>query len=322
MNKKRFVLISLAVSLICAHVTDVNAYPEKPVRIVIAQAAGSSTDYIARAIGERLSQRLGQLVIVDPRPGAAGVIGTQYVARAAPDGYTLMVSFSNPNNVLIRNLPFDVLKDFSSVSLVANSPFVLVINPSLPVKNLPELINLAKRYPGKLDYSTTGVGSSQHFSGELLQMLAGIRLTNIPYQGGTPAITAAISGEVSLMFPTAGLALPHIRANKLRPLAVTTSSRSKFLPQVPTIAEHGMPDYHMTSWFGLVVPAGTPQPIITRLNSELGEVLSSKALIDNFESRGIETLFGPPEQLTDFVKRDLEKFRKIANGANITQRNQ
>lgn len=302
------------------HIADAQSYPAKPVRIIVAQATGSSTDFISRVIGEALSQRLGQSVIVDPRPGAAGIIGTQAAARSAPDGYTLMLSFSDPNNVLVRNLPYDALKDFVPIALVADSPFVLVVNPSLPVKDLHGLIKLAKARPNEINFASTGIGSTQHLCGELLQLMAKIKMTHVPYQGGTPALVAVVAGEVSVMFPTAGLGLPHIRANKLRALAVTTKNRSKFLPDIPTIWEDGLPGFDMTSWFGLVAPAGTPETILKKLGAELAAVLKTSAVINALERQGIEALHGPPEKLTAYMKADLDKVSRIAKAAGIGTR--
>src|SRR5712664_3801476 len=246
-------------------------YPNKPIRIVIAQAPGSATDVISRVVGNQLSVILGQPIVIDARPGAGGVLGTEVAARSAPDGYTLFMgnnSTHGSNPAVYAKLPYDAVKDFAPISFVASVPYVLVVDPALPVKTVQEFIALAKSKPGKMNYASAGNGSTHHFCGELLKSMTGIDIQHIPYKGSGPGIAGLLGGEVSMMFSNVADIGSQVKAGKVKPLAVTASKRSSTLPEVPTMAEAGLPDFEVTSWFGLLVPAGTPGPVIARLNAE------------------------------------------------------
>ncbi|MBI3938480.1 MAG: tripartite tricarboxylate transporter substrate binding protein [Betaproteobacteria bacterium] len=295
-------------------------YPVKPVRIVVAQAAGSATDFLSRLIGQKLSDRLGQPVVVDNRPGAGGTLGTELVARAAPDGYTLLMgnnSTHGANPVLYRNLPYDAVKDFAPITMTTVTPYVIVVHPSLPVKTVKQLITLAKSRPEEINYASAGNGSSQHLAGELFKWMARINMVHVPYKGGAPAMTAVMGGEVSVMFPTAGLVLPHIRNNKVKAIAVTTAKRSDVMPDLPTVSEAALPGYEMVSWFGLLAPAGTPVPIVSRLNAEVVKLLQAPEMKSGLTHRGLEVLSGPPEQFSGYIKAEIAKTAKLAKAAGI-----
>ncbi len=250
------------------------SYPMRPIRLIIAFPPGGGNDIIARFVGTRLTHRVGQQLVVDNRGGASGIIGTEIAARAAPDGYTLLfTSVTHTMNESIRKLPYDTIASFAPVALLGRGPNVLVVHPSVPARTLPELIALAKSKPGQINYASTGTAGMHHFGGELFKRAAGINLTHVPYKGGGPASLAVIAGQVELMFSTMPLALPFIRAGKLRPLGVGGAARSPLLPDVPTLNEAGAPGYDFTVWWGIVAPAKTPAPIIARLNTEINAIL-------------------------------------------------
>src|SRR4051812_16562090 len=248
------------------------SYPTKPIRILIAQAPGSATDVISRVLGNRLSEALGQPIVVEARPGAGGVIGTEAAARSTPDGYTLFMannSTHGSNPAVYPKLPYDAVKDFAPISFVASVPYVLVIDPSLPVKSVQELIALAKASPGKMNYASAGNGSTHQFCAELLKSTAGIDVTHIPYKGSPPGVAAVLAGEVAMMFANLTDVGAQIKSGRVKALAVTTLKRAELQPDVPTMVESGVADFEITSWFGLLAPAGTPAAVVGRLNAEM-----------------------------------------------------
>src|SRR6185436_18465093 len=245
------------------------SYPAKAVRVVVPQAPGAQSDLFTRLLGQKLSESLGQPVVSDPRPGAGGAIGAEIAARAAPDGYTLLMgtnSTHSSNPALYAKLPYDPVKDFAPITLTIGTPYVLTIHPSLPVTTLKQLIAFAKSKPGQLNYASAGNGSTHHLCGELLKSMAGIDIVHVPYKGGPPATMAVLGGGTSMHFSSVSALQTHIRSGKLKALGVTTPKRSSQLPEVPTLSEAGLPGFEMLSWFGLLAPAGTPRAIITRLN--------------------------------------------------------
>src|SRR5436190_1683824 len=246
-------------------------YPSKPIRLIVPFAAGGGTDLTARAIAQRLTEAWGQPVIVDNRPGANGTIGVDIAAKSAPDGYTLtMISSSHSVNVsLYKNLPYDLVKDLTPITQATTQPYALVVNPSLPVKSVAELIALAKSKPGVLNYGSSGIGGLSHLSGALFAALAHIKLTHIPYKGGAPAMTEVISGQIDMLFSTLLQSHAQIEAGKLRPLAITTAKRSPAAPQLPTMIEAGVPGFEVAGWYGVLAPAGTPAPIVDKLNKDI-----------------------------------------------------
>src|SRR6266481_9206507 len=295
-------------------------WPSKPIRIVIAQAPGSATDVISRVVGNQLSQSLGQPIVIDARPGAGGVLGTAEAARAAPDGYTLFMannSTHGSNPAVYAKLPYDAVNDFAPVSFVASVPYVLVVDPALPVKTVQEFIALVKARPGKMNYASAGNGSTHHFCGELLRSMTGIDILHIPYKGSGPGIAGLLGGEVSMMFSNVADIGSQVKAGKVKPLAVTASKRSSTLPDVPTMPEAGLPDFEITSWFGLLVPAGTPTPIVGRLNAETVKVLERADVKATLTAQGLEVAPSSPEQFAAHIKSEIARFTKIAKAAGI-----
>ncbi|HUQ73265.1 MAG TPA: tripartite tricarboxylate transporter substrate binding protein [Burkholderiales bacterium] len=295
-------------------------YPSKPIRIVIAQAPGSATDVISRVVGNRMSETLGQPIVIETRPGAGGVVGTEAAARSAPDGYTLFMannSTHGSNPAVYAKLPYDAVNDFAPISMVASVPYVLVIEPSLPVNSVQELIAYAKSRPGKMNYASAGNGSTHHFCGELLKSTAGIDVLHVPYKGSPPGIAGLLGGEVAMMFANVADIGSQIKAGKVKPLAVTTSSRASSLPDVPTMAEAGLPGFEITSWFALLAPAGTPAPIVARLNAEAVKALARPDVKATLGAQGLEVASSSPEQVGAHIKSEIAKFARIAKAANI-----
>jgi tripartite-type tricarboxylate transporter receptor subunit TctC len=295
-------------------------YPTKPIRLLIAQAPGSATDVVSRVLGNRLSEGLGQPVVIEARPGAGGMVGTEAAARSTPDGYTLFMannSTHGSNPAVYPKLPYDAVNDFAPIAFVASVPYVLVVDPSLPVKNVQELIALAKSRSGKLNYASAGNGSTHHFCGELLKSMSGIDILHIPYKGSPPAITGLLGGEVSMMFANVADIGSQIKAGKVKPLAVTTAKRAASLPDLPTMSEAGLPGFEIVSWFGLLAPAGTPAPIVARLNAETVKVLERSDVKAALANQGLEVAPGSPEQFAAHIKSEIAKFTKIGKAAGI-----
>jgi tripartite-type tricarboxylate transporter receptor subunit TctC len=295
-------------------------YPNKPIRILIAQAPGSATDVISRVVGNRLSEALGQPIIVEARPGAGGAVGTEAAAKSAPDGYTLFMannSTHGSNPAVYPKLPYDAVNDFAPISFVASVPYVLVVEPSLPVNSVQELIALAKSRPGKINYASAGNGSTHQFCAELLKSTAGIDVVHIPYKGSPPGIAAVLAGEVSLMFANLTDVGSQIKSGRVKPLAVTTLKRAELLPNVPTMVEAGVPDFEITSWFGLLAPAGTPAPLVGRLNAEMVKVLARDDVKSTLGAQGLDVRSSSPEQFASHIKSEIARFTRIARTAGI-----
>jgi tripartite-type tricarboxylate transporter receptor subunit TctC len=295
-------------------------YPGKPVRILIAQAPGSATDVISRVVGNQLSTALGQPVVIEARPGAGGAVGTAEAARSTPDGYTLFMannSTHGSNPAVYAKLPYDAVNDFAPISFVASVPYVLVVEPALPVKSVRELIALAKSRPGKMNYASAGNGSTHQFCAELLKSTAGIDVTHIPYKGSPPGVAAVLAGEVSLMFANLTDVGAQIRSGRVKALAVTTLKRAELLPDVPTMVEAGVPDFEITSWFGLLAPAGTPAPVVARLNAEMVRVLAREDVRSTLGAQGLNVASSTPEQFAAHIRSEIARFSRIAKAAGI-----
>jgi tripartite-type tricarboxylate transporter receptor subunit TctC len=288
------------------------SYPTKPVRVLIATSAGSNPDTIMRIVANGFTHAWHQQVIVDNRAGAGGNIGAELAARAPADGYTLFLAHTNHsiNATLYRKLSYDIVKDFSPVSLLALSPFVAAVHPSVPVKSLRELINLAKARPGDLTYASAGAGSGTFFAAEYFNGMANAKMLHVPYKGGGPALTAAVSGETAVYFTPIGPGLPHIQSGKLRPLGVSAPKRLAQLPAVPPIAET-LPGYEMLSWAGLMVPAGTPQGIIESIHKTAVSVLNTPEVNKRLGAMGYIVVGGGPEELAAYVKTEIAKYSRI-----------
>jgi tripartite-type tricarboxylate transporter receptor subunit TctC len=315
--------VLLVLTLFAGYANSVETtYPTKPVRLVVPFPAGGTTDTIGRLIGQQLSARLGQQFVIDNRPGAAGGIGADIVAKASADGYTILlgtVATHSINPSLYARLPYDAVRDFAPISLLATSPNVLVVNPMLPARSVQELVALAKAKPGALTFASGGNGTTHHLAGELFKGMAGVDMTHVPYKGNAPAITDVIGGQVNVMFDNIGNSLPHIKAGKLRALAVTGPVRSPVLPNAPTLAELGFGGYNITPWFGLFAPAGTPQTIITRLNAAVNAALHDKQVRDLLRSEGIEAQGNSLEQFRAFLQAESVRWSKLVkeSGAHI-----
>ena len=295
-------------------------YPSRPVRFVVPFAPGGSTDTLARTIGVKLADALGQQVVVDNRPGANGDIGMMIVAKAPPDGHTILLGYIANLAIapsLYAKLPFDPVKDYAHVTQIATSPNVLTAHPSVPAKGLQELIALAKAKPGAVNFASTGVASVGHLTGELLNNLAGMKMTHVPYKGGGQAIIDLLGGHVQVMFSGFSAAMPHIRSGKIRALAVTGVKRSPALADVPTIAEQGFPGVEATAWYGVLAPAGTPKPVVTRLHDETVRILKLPDVSQRLDALGFEIVGSTPEQFGAYIKSEIRKWEKVvkASGA-------
>jgi tripartite-type tricarboxylate transporter receptor subunit TctC len=296
------------------------SYPSKPVRILVPYAPGGPYDDIARVIAQNLGELWGQAVVVDNRGGAGGMIGAEAVAKSSPDGYTLLLGNSGPmtiNPTLQPKMLYDAQKDFAPVTMVLSGQMVLVVHPSLPVKNVRELVRLAKAKPGQLNYASAGVGNLQHLGMELLQSLAGIKLNHVPYKGAAPAFIDLIAGQVDLMFANIVGALPHLKSGRVRALAVSSAKRAAVLPEVPSVAESGYPTFDATTWTGIFAPAATPKEIIAKLHGDIIKVLQRQSVRDRFAAQGSEVVAETPEQLAAFMRKETALFAKVIRSANI-----
>ena len=298
------------------------AWPNRPVRILVGFPAGQATDVLARLAAQRLTDATGQQFFVENRPGASGNIAFEMAARAAPDGYTLLMASSGTaaiNPALYTKLPFDMDKDFAPIIMMADVPLFLVVNPTLPVKSVKELIAYAKTRPGKIDYASGGSGLTNHLTMELFKAATGLHLVHIPYKGGPPAITDLIGGQVSLMFETGVGILSHVRSGKLRALAVSRAKRTAGAPDLPTVAESGVPDFNATAWISMMAPAATPRDIVTRVNGEINKALGTQDVRERLLALGTDPVGGTPEEFGAMLKVELAKWAKAVkiSGAKV-----
>jgi tripartite-type tricarboxylate transporter receptor subunit TctC len=309
----------LALSASCVWAQE---YPTKPIRLVVPFPAGGTTDILAREVGQYLSVSLGQPVVVDNRPGAGGNIGADLVAKSPPDGYALLMGTVGTHAInasLYAKMPYDHVKDFAPVVLVAGVPNVLEVNPAVPVNSVADLIKLAKAKPGQINFASSGNGTSIHLSGELFKTMAGVDMTHVPYKGSAPAIADLIGGQVQVMFDNLPSSLPQIKAGKLRAIAVTSAQRAPALPNVPTIAESGLPGFEASSWFGILAPAGTPKQIITRINADVNRWLQGADAKEKLPAQGAVAAGGTPEQFAAHIRAETDKWAKVvkASGAKV-----
>jgi tripartite-type tricarboxylate transporter receptor subunit TctC len=294
-------------------------YPTKPIRVVVPQPPGASTDLTARLVAQKLAEALGQPVVVDNRPGAGSIIGTELVAKAAPDGYTLLVVASSItiNPSLHPNLSFDPLRDLTPITQLSAFPNMLTVHPALPVKTVADLIALAKAQPGRLNYGSSGTGTGTHLSAELFKYMTGVKMVHIPFKGGSQAVTALIGGQVQLNFATIPSVLPHVRSGKLRAVAVTTAKRSPAVPDVPTIAESGVPGYDHGPWNGLLAPAKTPAAIVARLNMEAAKAMHTAELKTVLNTDGAEPVGNSAQAFGAILREETAKWAKVIKAAGI-----
>jgi len=293
-------------------------FPVKPIRLIVPFPPGGSNDILARFLAQKMTERLGQQTIVDNRPGADGIIGTELAARAPADGHTLLiVSTSYTMNPAIHKLPYDPVKSLAPISQIASGPNVIATNPSLPVNSVKELIALAKAKPGQIRYASSGIGGFNHFGGELFNTMAGVKMAHIPYKGGGPAMLDVMTGQVEVNFGTLIQALPHIRTGKLKPLGVGSAKCSPLLPQVPTVSEGGVPGYDGTIWWGLLGPAGIPSAIVARLNTEIGAIVRDPEMGKRLVAEAAEPAADTPEAFGKLIVNDIGKWSRIAKQAGI-----
>jgi len=298
------------------------AYPERPIRMIALNPPGGVSDTCARTVGENLTDRWGQQVVVDNRVGASGIIGSEIVARAEPDGYTLLLGFIGNLSInpgLFKKLPYDPQKSFAPVSLVARSPIVVAVNPSLPAKSIPELVALAKAQPKKIAYSSSGNGNGNHLATELFSTMAGIDLLHVPFRGGPPGLTAVIRGETQLMLGNAVFTVPQVKAGRVRAIAVTTDKRLPLLPGVPTVAESGYPDFVVTTWFGILAPAGTPPAIVRKLNAAIVNILNDARVQQRLDRAGLIPAPSTPGEFAALIKTETARWGKVIQrtGASV-----
>jgi len=309
-------LLSLAAASL-VHAAD---WPTKPVTLVVPFAPGGTTDIISREVGDKLSAALKQSVVIDNRAGAGGTLGAGIVAKAAPDGYTLFMATIAHTIApgIYKSLPYDFQRDLDPVALIASTPNVLIVHPDLPVKNVAELVAYAKANPGKLNFGSAGIGSTEHLSGELFRAMTKTQLVHVPYKGGAPMMAALIAGQIQFAIETSPSAAPHVRSGKVKALAVTTLARSPAYPGVPTLDESGLPGYDVTTWFALMAPHGTPAAVIQRLNDELAKILADPDIARKFAQQGVSAGRMGPAELASFIRSETAKWTKTAKDAGIT----
>ena len=303
-----------AVAALAPPAARAESYPSKPIRMVVGFPSGGAPDILARIFSEKVSPSWGQPVVVDNKPGAGGNIGAEAVAHAAPDGYTLAlgtVGTHSINGALYSKMPYDMVKDFVPVILLASTPNVLVVHPSVPARNVQELIALAKSKPGGLTFGTPGVGTSLHVSGELFNTMAGTRITHVPYKGRAMAIPDLLGGHITMMFDNLPSALPVVKEGKLRALGVTSAKRSSSAPDIPTIAEQGLPGYEAESWFAVFAPAGTPKDVVSKLNAELNRIFELPDVRQKLATLGLDPVLGTPEKLASYQRSEIAKWAKV-----------
>ena len=317
-NWNRRYLLAAAASLAVTGGARAQDFPSRPIHLVTPYAAGASTDFLARVVGQTMSKDLGQPVIVDDKPGAGGSLAAEQVARSAPDGYTLLLTSAGivtMNQYIYPKLPYDPVKDFAPLTIAVRMPIVIVVNPTVPVKNTQELIAYAKTNPGKLTYGSAGIGTSQHLAGELFKSMAGVDLVHVPYRGGSPAMNDLLAGQVSMMFVQVPSALPHLEAGKIRAIAVGSDNRDPKMPNVPTVAESGVKGYNSDTWYGFVMPAGVPAAIGQKLHTAIIKALKENQ--QKLSENGFNVDGDTPQEMADIIAAESKKWASVIKSANI-----
>jgi tripartite-type tricarboxylate transporter receptor subunit TctC len=307
----------LAAALSAALPVLAQSYPTRPIRLIVHSSPGGSSDILGRLVAQRLGEVLGQQVVVENRAGASGIIGVEVAVKSPPDGHTLLITQTSLaiNPSMFAKIPYNAQRDLAPITQIVAGPNVLVIHPSVPARSVRQLIALAKSRPDALVIGSPGQGTSPHLSGELFNILAGVKMDQVQYKGAGQGMIGLLSGEIALMFPTTPTAMPYIKVGRLRPLGVTTAGRTQALPDVPSIAEAGVPGYESVQWFGILAPAGTPRPVIDRLNQEIGRIMQT--LKTRLESEGMEVVTGTPEQFAAHIKAETEKWAKVVKAMGI-----
>jgi tripartite-type tricarboxylate transporter receptor subunit TctC len=312
--------LTVALTLLISDMAFGQAYPTRPIHVVVPSSPGAGvTDIMARLVGQHLSARIGQQIVIDNRPGASGIIGAEVVSRAAPDGYTLLMANVSlvVNPFLYPKMPYDALKDFIPVTMINSAPMLLVVHPSVPAKSVSELIAYAKSHPAKLNYGSGGLGSTPYLAAELFKSLAGIDVVHVPYKGGAPALSDLVGGQVSFMIENMPGTMPYVRANNLRALAITSPQRSELAPELPTMAEAGVPGYEMSGWNGLFAVKGTPPEIVAKLHSEVAKILRTAEVRQELAALGAEPVGDTPDEFAGFLKADMARWGKIIQDKGI-----
>jgi tripartite-type tricarboxylate transporter receptor subunit TctC len=317
--KKLWTVVTLAMLALAAASAFAQGYPAKPIRLVSPFPPGGSVDVVGRLLAAKLSESLGQQMVVDNRSGASGVIGTELVMNAPPDGYTLLINTIPfvSNQFLMPRAPYDPLRDFVSISLVASAPSFVTVHPSLPVRTIPELIALAKAKPGQIFYSAAGVGTNPHIAGELFNLLTGVNLVAVQFKGGGPADTALIAGEVGVTFGNVSQQIGHVKSGRMRALAVTSAKRNSAMPELPTVAESGVPGYEFDTWFVVAAPKGTPRAVVDTLNSHIRKVLNTPEQIKFYEERGLTVIASMPEEAATYLESEQKKWGRVIKERGI-----
>ncbi|MFO1323258.1 MAG: tripartite tricarboxylate transporter substrate binding protein [Burkholderiales bacterium] len=315
---RRLLLAALAAAVLAPSAV-AQSWPDKPIRFVMSAPAGSSIDVLGRAIADKLRDRLGQPVVVENKPAAGGTVAVADTARAAPDGYTMVLAFNGPLSIapLLTKVPYDVQRDLAPVITTTSQPNVLAVNDKVPAKDVKELVAYAKANPGKLNYASVGPGSSSHLNAELLKALAGVEIVHIPFNGSPPAVTSTVQGETQMIFAVMQPLQPQIQAGRLRALAVTSAKRFPLLPDLPTIAESGYPGFVALAWNGVLVPAGTPAPIVARLNSEIDAILKQPDVVQRLNALGFDLVGGTPAEFGALIRAEADKWSPVIKAANI-----
>jgi tripartite-type tricarboxylate transporter receptor subunit TctC len=319
MHKFAAVVVGSAVCLL-ATASYAQTYPARPARIVVQFAAGGGADFVARVVGTKLSESLGQTFVVDNRAGANGAIANELVAKSPADGYTLLLGAAGPMTIapaVYKSLPFDSLRDFAPISMVASSSFAVTLHPSVPAGSVKELIALAKRSPGKLTFGSSGTTGSPHLAGELFLNMADIKMVHVPYKGLAPAITELLGGQIDALFADVGLVATHINANKLKGIAVTGAQRSALLPSLPTVSESGLPGYEAGTWYGVLAPSGTPADVVQKLNGEIIRIIALPDVRERFKTQGAESAGTTPAQFREVIRTEIAKWQKLVKAAKI-----
>ena len=294
-------------------------YPQRAIKLIVPFPPAGATDIVGRIVAQKLGERFGQAVVVENRPGAGGSIGSDLVAKSAPDGYTLLMATSSTHSIgpALQKLPYDPIKDFAAITHVANVPNVLVVSPKLPVASVKELIEYAKARPGKLNFASSGIGTIVHLNGELFKMLAGVDVVHVPYKGTALSIPDLANGNVAMLFDSLASVLPHVKSGSVRPLAMNAPQRSPLLPEVPTLAEAGMPAFDRYTWFGMFAPAGTPADIVRRVQAEVAAALKAPDLRERFDAVGAEPVGSTPEAFVERIRSDAVRWAEVIRTANV-----